>query len=194
MADLPFSGLPLDPSINAAPLQSLYAPTPQIPTEIAPRGGMFGGNAQMALMAAISGLMARRHPQVSQMMQNMLLLKQKQALAQQQRQQGIADDFTKFKQQYDYELGHPKPINNDTANDYAFWQQHLTPEQFQQYVQKQYDPDVSIPLPDGRMYVGPRSGMAAALGQGGPPKAPVGKLTPLGAGGPTPSASGSFPY
>ena len=63
-------------------------------------------------------------------------------------------------------------------------------------VQRQLDePEIMVPLPGG-MYVGPRSGLAAALSSGAAPTAapaaPVGKLRPMG--GPTPGASGSFPY
>jgi hypothetical protein len=191
MADLPFSGLPLDPSINAAPLQSLYAPTPQIPTEIASRGGMFGGNAQMALMAAISGLMARRHPQVSQMMQNMLLLKQKQALAQQQRQQGIADDFTKFKQQYDYELKNPKQtephyFQDNSGNEWAVGADGKP-------VQVYNDPLHVKFIPNGMGGVVPVDVTKYMGGAQQPPSTPLtdDDIVRM-SGGPTPSASGGF--
>jgi hypothetical protein len=59
------------------------------------------------------------------------------------------------------------------------------------------DPDVFITLPNGQVYAGPRSGLAAAMMGGTPapaaPPAPVGKLTPITNGGQTPRASGGFP-
>lgn len=62
------------------------------------------------------------------------------------------------------------------------------------------DPTVTIPLPGGQTYVGPRSGMQAALGGGGPVSSPSGggvqppsTLPPdFDFGGPTQNASGGF--
>lgn len=57
------------------------------------------------------------------------------------------------------------------------------------------DPDVTVTLPNGQFYAGPRSGLAQALMGGGsaPVKtAPRGKLTSV-QGGLTPPASGGFP-
>jgi hypothetical protein len=97
-----------------------------------------------------------------------------------------------------FALDHPKPVNNDTANDFNFYSQQLGPEAGQTFLHNQLDPIVTIPLPGGSTYVGPRSGMQAALGGGDPsspqgavPAAPVGKLTPIG-GGPTQPASAGF--
>jgi hypothetical protein len=190
MADLPFSGLPLDPSINAAPLQSLYAPTPQIPTEIASRGGMFGGNAQMALMAAISGLMARRHPQVSQMMQNMLQMRQQQALAQQERQQGIQDDFTKFKQQYDYKLANPAPDVPDIQERIDTLNK-ISPGLGDTYAQNYARNGGGSMI----QFVDPATGQRYAMPSPAPTTLPpIGSVIddPRKAGGQTPPASGNF--
>ena len=54
------------------------------------------------------------------------------------------------------------------------------------------DPPITMTLPNGQMYVGPRSGLPAAVGGGAatPPR-PVGNLTPI-TGGPTPQASATF--
>lgn len=59
------------------------------------------------------------------------------------------------------------------------------------------DPLVTVSLPDGGIFNGPASQLAAVLKGGGQaaapalPTAPVGKLTPIG--GETPRASGTFP-
>lgn len=95
-----------------------------------------------------------------------------------------------------------KPANNDTANDYAFIAQHLGQDAADQFLSNLGDPMVTIPLADGQVYSGPRSGLATAL-TGGPPQAsaapaadgqrkPVGKLTPIG-GGASPTGSRTFP-
>jgi hypothetical protein len=77
--------------------------------------------------------------------------------------------------------------------------QGMSPEQRNSYGELRKlqagDPDVTVSLPNGQFYAGPRSGLSAALTGGmapsATPTAPVGKLRPIG--GPTPSASGGFP-
>jgi hypothetical protein len=72
----------------------------------------------------------------------------------------------------------------------------MTPEQRAAYQEMQKaregDPVVTITLPNGQMYSGPRSGLAQAMMGGGAPPKPIGKLTPLN-GGPTVSPLGGFP-
>lgn len=62
-------------------------------------------------------------------------------------------------------------------------------------VQNTTDPMMTTPLQGGAVYVGPRSQFADTVAgsvQGAaPPRAPVGKLTPIG--GATPTRSGTFP-
>lgn len=69
----------------------------------------------------------------------------------------------------------------------------MTPEQRTNYqaMQEAQAGNVTTTLPNGQLYIGPKSGLAAALGGGSAPAKPVGKLTPI-AGGPTPPASGTF--
>jgi len=68
-----------------------------------------------------------------------------------------------------------------------------------QRLQNYTDPTVNIPLPGGRVYVGPRSGISAATGGGDPAStAPAGEGPPamlppdFDFGGPTQNASGGF--
>lgn len=77
------------------------------------------------------------------------------------------DDWTDFQRQHDYEVTHPKPINNDTVNDYNFIAGKLGPDVANQYLRNLGDPTVTVPMGENRFYSGPRSGMGAALGGGG---------------------------
>lgn len=65
---------------------------------------------------------------------------------------------------------------------------------YNQRIQRQVaEPDVITTLPNGQLYAGPRSGLAAALtGQLAPVATPVGKLTPIPEGGPA-ATPGTFP-
>jgi hypothetical protein len=105
--------------------------------------------------------------------------------------QGIMDDWVR---QQEYSRAHPDP--SPMARDVADFQR-MTPEQRAAYAEmekaREGDPIVTITLPNGQMYSGPRSGLATAMmGRMATPQAPVGPLTPIN-GGPTPSASGGFP-
>ena len=93
------------------------------------------------------------------------------------------------------------PDPSPMARDVQAWQ-GMTPEQRAMYQQMQTaregDPMVLTPLPNGQIYSGPRSGLAAAMmgggsGAGAAPTRPVGPLTPIpDSGGPTQPASGGF--
>lgn len=99
----------------------------------------------------------------------------------------------RWKKQTDQEF--QGPPNNDTVNDYNFILQNEGPEAAKQYLQGRYDPVVNVPLGNGSMYIGPRSGMDAALRGGAPqgvPDRPIGKLTPI-TGGDAGNGVGGFP-
>lgn len=122
-----------------------------------------------------------------------------QMQAQRERQQQLADEqrkqaaqYATWQQQQEYAVAHPKPANNDTANDYQFISDHLGEEAARKYLSNIGDPVVTIPLGENRVYSGPRSGLSAAMGAGPMPTAPVGKLTPM-TGGASPSGSRTFP-
>lgn len=87
----------------------------------------------------------------------------------------------------------PKPVNNDTVNDYQFIADKLGPAAAEQYLRSiAAGPPVAIENPDGTKTIYPRG----AFGGSASP-APIGPTLPPGykirtPGGPTPSASGTF--
>lgn len=93
-------------------------------------------------------------------------------------------DFAEWQRKFDYEAAHPKAVNNDTAADYAFWKERLSPEQFAAYVESKTNPPQLMMTPQGIVSV-PRAGGGMGASPAVPDK-PVGKLTPLGPGGAAP--------
>ena len=89
------------------------------------------------------------------------------------------------------------PPNNDTVNDYRFIEQQLGPEEAKAWLQNLQDPMVTVPLSNGSVYSGPRSGLANAIagvvggGSTAIPTKPVGKLTPI-TGGAASNGGGNF--
>lgn len=116
-----------------------------------------------------------------------------------------ASKFADWQQQYDYERANPKPVNNDTANDYEYIKAHLGPEAADGYLRNAASgPPVAVDNPDGTRTIYPRGAFGGAPAAGGPapgmikngyrfkggnPKDPN-AWEPIG--GATPSASGNF--
>ena len=124
-------------------------------------------------------------------------MQHRQALALRERdyQRERADKTADWRAQQQWKLDHPEPVNNDTVSDYRFIEQQLGSDAAKQYLRNMGDPVVTVQLPGERVYNGPRSGLAAAMGATGataPPSAPVGKLRPVG-GGAAPQAPAPFP-
>lgn len=121
-----------------------------------------------------------------------------QTFAQQQYQQHRADAQTDWLAQQEWERANPKPIVNDTVNDYNFRAQTLGEDDAKLWLKRSGDPIVNVTLPGNRFYSGPASGLQAALGAGAaapaPAPAPPGvTFTPLPAGGAGGSPPARFP-
>lgn len=122
-----------------------------------------------------------------------------QQLAQQQQQAQLqrAQEFADWQRKQEWQRANPAPVNNDTIADYNFRVQALGKDAADSWLRNGPDMPVTLTLPNGQVYSGPRSGLGAALGGGGAahalvPDKPVGKLTPLGPGGASPTGSRTF--
>jgi hypothetical protein len=146
--------------------------------------GMFAG-AEINPGNAIAGFLAGMFPQYAGSFLAPMMQRQRMEYDAQQQQSEHDHQLQDAKDLYDYKRNNPEPINNDTANDYSFWRQHLTPDQFQQWIESKVNPPQYMNVPGVGLVQIPKGAPAA-------PTAPVGKLTPLGAGGPSPSGSGTF--
>lgn len=144
--------------------------------------GMFAG-ATINPGNAIAGFLAGMYPQYANAFLAPMMERQRQQAQDAQYQRERADKRDDFTFEQDYRAAHPV---NDTANDYAFWQQHLSPQDFETWKRNKIDPPQYMNVPGVGLVQIPKSAPAA-------PTAPVGKLTPIGAGGPT-SGSGGFQY
>jgi hypothetical protein len=171
------------PPLGVALADLVGAPTPAAPPMS--KGQMIAGIIADALAGAMGKPGQFAQAQERQQQQN-----QEQAQWGLHRQAQM-DDWIKQQQ---YQSAHPDP--SPMERDVQAWAA-MTPEQRVQYQDmqkaKEGDPIVTITLPNGQMYSGPRSGLAAAMMGGGQmPQKPVGNLTPIN-GGPTASPSGGFP-
>jgi hypothetical protein len=172
------------PYMSASPLQADNLPTYK-------RGGMFGGNgANIAniFAAAVNGYLAAGGNQAGvlglQAMHQRQVLQQQQALEDQKYQRQLQDQRNNFVFEQQWKLDHPEPPNNDTVNDYEYIKSKLGEEAANTFLKTKTNPVVMTPY-------GPMP--YSAVTGGGAPHAPVGKLTQIDDGGPTPPASAPFP-
>lgn len=174
------------PSIQVAAAQQALQPPPMGWGEKV--GGI--GTALMAAQAAIDGDFSSGAEIANSIGADRRRMQQTMAQRAAEREAQMQDWVAK----QEWERAHPEPVNNDTKNDYEFILQQQGPEAAANYLKRVSDPDVTVPLPNGQVYIGPRSGMQVALGAGGSAQAPVkpiGKLTPLGGG--ASNGVGGFP-
>lgn len=209
------AGVPVGPD-TPAPLMGAYSPTPSqnttagapggyvpptAPSKWAAGGGGWDavgsiGNTLMALSGdpALVALAQQNRSQRFQQRQN----QQEQLLrAQMAQQERAADNRTWIERQL-WEREHPKPVNNDTAADYAFLKQQLGSEYADQYLRNFAAGPVTAV--DGFDAAGnptktfvPRGSLGGGMMPGGGvgpdldpvPTRPVGKLRPLQGGAPS---------
>lgn len=172
------------PNVGVDPSFAMPAPKPS--------GGMFGGGKfglKEALAFGLAGLVSRRNPGLIQALMGAMLQKQqaaRDAADYQQQRQDKRDDFV-FEQ--DYRAAHPtaaQPTEYERMLEAAGYQPG-TPDYLQHvrnYVNMRENPITMTPY--GPM---PYSSLTPQL-----PTQPVGPLTPIPDGGPSPSGSGGFRY
>lgn len=149
--------------------------------------GLFGTGIQLGDVIGIAGdavaINRGMTPMFAEREQEARLAKQKQALEEAARLR--ERDEWLYREQYKRE--NPAPISNDTANDYAFWQSKLTPEQFEQWKANKVNPPVWRQGQDGRFYrmeTGPSGDAPDTLpadfnfGDGGPQAGPAATFPP----------------
>lgn len=150
--------------------------------------GMFANTDwRSAIMAALAGYMSRQNPQVSAGLFNALDAKQRRKEDEAQYQRKRQDDFADWKAQYDYQTEHPKPAQPGEFEQrlQASGVQPGSPEwinAMKAAVQNTTDPVIMTPQ-------GPMTRSQLLGGSMAPPGV---TFTPIG--GPTPQASGGFPF
>jgi hypothetical protein len=124
----------------------LQQPLPQDAGKPKHKSGMFGGGKPdwvSAIAAGLGALSAARGNPAGQIGLQMLNQRLGQKREDQQYERKQADEWNMWQRQQQWKLEHPETANNDTANDYAFWQSKLSPAEFEQWKQSQYDPVVT---------------------------------------------------
>lgn len=130
------------------------------------KGGLFGSPVLRGIAGTIGDALLQQND-MAPVFAPAMQLKQRMEAEERQYQRQREDKRADWQFEQDYERANPKPINNDTLNDLGLIEGRLGRDAGDSYLRRLADPDVTVPLPNGQIYVGPRSGMAAALGGGG---------------------------
>jgi hypothetical protein len=160
------------------------------------RGGMFGGKGQQigeAISAALNGYLAAGGNPAGiaglQQLHQQRMYQQEQAAREQEYQRERTDKNADWMAQYNYEITHPKPGAGSEFERVAEagGYQPGSP----QYIDLMRRKAEAMANPMVMTAYGPMP--YSAVAGGALPTKPVGPLTPIEDGGPTPSASGGFP-
>lgn len=179
---------PLGMGIGQTPVPAMQTPEPMPMGGGVKRkgGGLFGKDSALWKVLGTLGDGITGNPVYSQ---TVLARKQMEHDAEMQRAKRAADleDYAK-KQEIEAQYRAP-PAPNDTERDYQFWQERLTPQDFQKWLMNRVIDPPRFGMVNGMPamiggYQGPQSAPAA-------PQGPVGTLKPYG-GQPSPAA-GNFP-
>lgn len=191
MTMLPMGGG--DPDLGFGPMPEIFTHQLDLSGLGQPKRGMFGGiNIKNVLIGALGGYLASRgNPAGVLALRGMMdarEAKHQQAQRDDEYQRKRSDDRADFTFENQWKLDHPAAPNNDTIADYDFITKTLGPEAGKQFLQSKTNPVVMTPYGPMPYSSVMGSSQEPQVIQALPPGA-----KPLGAGGPTPQASGGFP-
>lgn len=147
-------------SIGQMGIETPQAPAPQ-------RRGLFGGGRLADILGVVGDAMLMSSGDEPIYTPNALASRQaafkaeQDAIAARARREAEMEDW---RTKYDYEMKNPKPVNNDTVNDYNFILNTLGKDQADSYLRNIGDRFITTTLPNDQFYAGPQSGLPAALG------------------------------
>jgi hypothetical protein len=144
-----------------------------------PKRSFFGklanalGNDDAQMNFAAAAAYASGKPEVAAQIINATQQRRNELQMYEQRQKDERDNWL-YEQQYKAE--HPEPINNDTANDYAFWQGKLSPQEFEVWKANRINPPHMVTRPDGSMVMVGGYDPGQGAGASGPPPGAIDHL------------------
>lgn len=131
--------------------------------------GLFGSGTVQTILGAIGDGLIAYGGGAPTFANTILAQREREGQAKAQQEQAEAKraaDWEDWQRKFDYERDNPKPSTNDTVADYEFLRQQLGDDAAKQYLRNMGDPMVTVPLPNGQVYSGPRSGLSGSLGGG----------------------------
>lgn len=187
------NGMPMDPVGGTAPMFGMDVPQVSPFAPAAPKKA--GVNWLGVIADALSGA-AGQPGQFAARQERQRAEQTAFERGEQQYRQHRADSNADWQSHQDYENTHRAPSEFDNLMDRAGIPVQDRPGYYKQALQARVDPMAQVTLPNGAgMYVGPRSGIAGALG-GGSQVPPIGAEVddPRGAGGQSSNTTGGFPF